>query len=108
MSINEAIRDDLVAHDIDLRRVDGDVRNKIDRRFDQLNRELKELLVRHDVHGASRLSTKQRRLKKYEVDARKAINEAFSEINTLVGKTLRGIAEAEAAAIVDTIQENMT
>lgn len=107
MSINEAIRDDLVAHDIDLRRLDGDVRNQIDRRYDALGRELRELLAKHDPHGAARSSTRQKRLGEYEADARKAINEALSDINGIVRKTLRGVARTEATALIDSIIESI-
>lgn len=107
MSLNEDIRDDLVEHDIDVRRVDGDLRNRIDKRYDELNRELRELLVRHDPHGAKRIGTRKKRLAAYEKDARKAVNAALTDINALIRKTISGIARAETSAVIDSIVESI-
>lgn len=107
MSVNEDIRDDLVAHDIDLRRLDGAVRNQVDKHFDELSGKLQELLAKHDPYGAVRTRTRQRRIRKYQADARKAINEALTEINAIVRKNLRGVARTEATAVIDSIVESI-
>lgn len=107
MSVNEDIRDDLVAHDIDLRRLDGAVRNEIDRRYDELGTKLQELLAKHNPHGAVRVGARKRRLRKYEADARKAINEALTDISKIIRKNLRGVARTEATAVIDSIVESI-
>lgn len=107
MSVNEAIRDDLVEHDLDLRRLDGDVRNQIDRRYDELDRQLKELLTRHDPHGAVRKRTREKRLREFQADARKAISAANKDANAILRKTLREVARLESTAVIDSIVESL-
>ena len=107
VSINERIRDDLVEHDIDLQRVCGDVRNKAERRWDQLGRELKGLIAKHDVHGAVRKRTREKRTAEFQIDARAAINAATKDVHDLLRTTLRGVARLESTTVVDSIMENL-
>lgn len=107
MSVNEDIRDDLVEHDIDLQRLSGDVRNKARRRWDELDRELRTLIAKHDVQGAVRKRTREKRLKEFQADARLAINAATKDIHDVLRASLRGVARLESTAVVDSIIESL-
>ena len=107
MSVNEDIRDDLVAHDIDLRRVDGDVRNRIDKRLEVLGRELSGIIARHDPNGAVRKRTREKRTVELQKDARQTINEAFREIHAMLRAALKGVARLESTVVVDAISESL-
>lgn len=107
MSVNESIRDDLVEHDIDLQRLSGDVRNKAGRRWEQLDRELRSLVAKHDVQGAVRTRTRQKRLMEFQADARTAINTATQDVHKILRSALRGVARLESTAVVDSIMESL-
>lgn len=107
MSVNEDIRDDLVEHDIDLHRLSGDVRVRAERRYDELSRELRGLVAKHDVHGAVRKSTREKRLQEFQADARTAINAAATDIHAILRRALRGVARMESIAVVDSITESL-
>lgn len=107
MSTNEEIRDDLVAHDVDLHRLAGDVRNRVERRYDELDSELRGILAKRNPHGALRRRTKQKRLQEFQADARKAIVAANQDVHDLLRSTLKGVARLESTAVVDSIKESL-
>lgn len=105
MTVNQDIRDDIAAHDIDLRRVDGAIRRKVDQRFDKLGQDLKVLTVTIDPHGAVRIGARKRRLKKLQKEARALVSAAYSEINVMVAKDLKRLTRAESEAVNQSIEE---
>lgn len=107
MSTNEEIRDDLVAHDIDLQRLAGDVRNQVDRRWNELDSELRAIIAKHNVQGAVNPRTRKKRLRKFEIDAREAINSATTDVHDLLRSALQGVARLESTAVVDSIMESL-
>jgi predicted PilT family ATPase len=87
VSANEDVRDDLVEHDIDLQRL--------------------SLTAKHDIQGAVRKSTREKRLMEFQADAREVINAATKDVHDLLRKNLRGIAKLESTAVVDSIMEGL-
>jgi hypothetical protein len=107
VSANEDVRDDLVEHDVDLQRLSGNIRNQAERRWDELSRELRALTAKHDIQGAVRKSTREKRLMEFQADAREVINAATKDVHDLLRKNLRGIAKLESTAVVDSIMEGL-
>lgn len=107
MSTNTDIRDSLAEHDIDLRRVDGGIRRRVERRLDELGRDLKGLMAKIDAHGAQHTDSREGRLVKLEKEAKALIDEAYAEINKLVGADLRAVAKTESAAILGAVAESL-
>jgi len=97
-TVNEQILDSFAEHDIDLRKLDGDIRNKVDRILVELGKDLKVLLVRIDPHGATRLDARKRRTKRLREEARPLISDAYVRIGRLVRHDLRRLSKVESKA----------
>lgn len=107
MSASVAIRDDLIEHDIDLRRVDGDVRNAVRKRLSELGKELVAIVASIDAHGAARADTRQKRLKEIEKKGREATQAAYRDIHKLVSSTSKQVATLESEKVIDVIRKNV-
>lgn len=107
MSTNTDIRDSLAEHDIDLRRVDGGIRKRVEKRLDELGRELRGLIAKVDAHGAQHADAREGRLAKLEKEAKALVDEAYAEIGKLVGADLRAVAKTESAAILGAVAESL-
>jgi hypothetical protein len=102
-TVNDKIHDDLISHDIRLRRVAGDTQKQIDGRLDQLGVDLKMLATKIDPFGASRSDARERRIARLEKESTELINEAYREINRAQADELRRIAGIETEATVQAI-----
>jgi predicted PilT family ATPase len=65
------------------------------------------LTAKHDIQGAVRKSTREKRLMEFQADAREVINAATKDVHDLLRKNLRGIAKLESTAVVDSIMEGL-
>ena len=107
MTTSEDVRDDLISHDVDIRRLDGDVRRQIERRIDKLNTDLRALAIQIDPHGAQRTDAKERRLVKLEKASKPIIRQAYAEIEKITDANTKRLARVESKTVVDTIEENL-
>lgn len=106
-SVNDEIVDSYAAHDIDIRKLDGDIRNKVDKVLVQLGRDLKDLLIRIDPYGTQRQDARKRRMSKLRDASRATIGEAYVEIGRLTRQTNRRLAKVEVKATNSIIRENL-
>ena len=106
-SVNDQIHEDLISHDIDLRRIDADCRLRAEKRLDRLGSDLADLTRRIDPVSATRNDTRKRRLAKLERQARELIREAYADIAKENAKDLKRVARAESEKTIDTIAENL-
>lgn len=102
-TVNDKIHDDLISHDIRLRRVDGDAQKRVERRLDKLGSDLKALAAKIDPFGASRADAQERRLVRLEKESTVLINEAYREINKVQREELPKIAAIESEATVQAV-----
>lgn len=106
-SVNDKIHDDLISHDISLRRVSGDESRRVERRLDRLGSDLKGLTIKIDPFGASRKDVRERRLARLEKESTELINEAYREINRVQRGELQQIAGIETEATVQALEKNL-
>ena len=104
-SVNDAIHDDLISHDISLRRVSGDETRRVERRLDELGSDLKALAVKIDPFGTNRSDARERRLARLERESTELINEAYREINKVQRGELQQVAAIETEATVSAIEK---
>jgi len=104
-SVNEQIADDLVPHDVDNRRVAGDLENRVIARLAALERELADLNLSVNPAGARQRRSKIRRLRVLNKRSRELTATAFSEINAMVRGDLGGLVRTEEAAVVGIIEK---
>ena len=102
-SVNDAIHDDLISTDIQLRRITGDCQNRAERRLDKLERDLRAEVARIDPFGTDRSDARERRLAKLEKRVRELTNEAFRDIERENREDLRRVARIESQATVQAI-----
>ena len=106
-SVNDAIHESLIEHEVHLRRVDGDRRRKIEKRIDLLGADLKALMIKIDPFVTERTDARERRLKKLDEESAKLISEAYGEISSGMTKDLKRLARAESETVVKTIAEEL-
>jgi hypothetical protein len=106
-SVNDQIHEDLIPHDIDLRRVDAHCRRKIEDRLDQLVADLAALAVKVDPHGASRNDARQRRLSKLEKESRALVREAYRDVNKMCMSDMQRIAVVEQEKQISSLESNI-
>lgn len=104
-TVNDKIHDDLISHDIRLRRVDGDAQKRVERRLDRLGADLKALTAKIDPFGTDRADARERRLARLEKESTAIITEAYREINREQRGELRQIAAIESEASVQAIEK---
>lgn len=102
-SVNDKIHDDLISHDIHLRRVIGDEQKRVERRLDRLGSDLKALAARIDPFSTSREDVRERRLSRLEKESDELIKEAYREINKIQRGELQQLAAIESEASVQAI-----
>jgi len=106
-SVNDKIHDDLISHDIALRRVDGDRRRKVEARIDRLGDDLKGLMAKIDPFGTDRADAQERRLKKLDEAAGAIIAEAYAEISKATNDDMKRMARIESENTVETIRKHL-
>lgn len=102
-SVNDQIHDDLISHDIALRRIDGGARRNVERRLDRLGADLKSLTGRIDPFGTARSDARKRRLSRLEKESKELIDTAYAEIAAQNRDDLKRVARIETNVAVDTI-----
>lgn len=103
----EEIRDELIENDVRYQRAAGHVRRLVDKRLEQLGREIKETILRIDAHGAQRNDARQRRLKKLEEEIKVLVRTAYSEVNGILKSELRKTAKVETMATAKAIRRHV-
>ena len=106
MTVNQDIRDDLISHDIDLRKLDGDARNTIDGMLDEMEKELKVKIVEIDPFTPTNTKVKEARLVRLDVATAPIIRDTYIEINKLIDERGKSVDVAESKLITDTIHDN--
>lgn len=106
-SVNDLIHDDLISHDVALRRIEGDARKRVERRLDRLGRDLKALAARIDPFGTERKDARERRVAKLEKESSEIIREAYREIERNANADLKRIANIESEASVQALTKNI-
>ena len=106
-SVNDKIHDDLISHDIRLRRVAGDAQKRIERRLDRLGSDLKGLAARIDPFSASSSAEGERRLSRLEKESEELITEAYKEINKWQRDQLERLAVLESEVTVQVLEKEL-
>lgn len=106
--VNDKIHDELISHDVKLRRVEGDAQKRVEARIDVLASDLKGLMAKIDPFGTERADAQERRLKKLDEAAAKLIAEAYGEISRQGKDDLKRIAGAEAEVSVKVIEKALS
>jgi phage-related tail protein len=106
--VNDKIHDELISHDIALRRVDGGVRKEVEARIDRLASDLKALMAKIDPFGTERADAQERRLKKLDEESAKLIAEAYGEISSGTRSDMKRVAAAESEVSVKVIEDALT
>lgn len=106
-SVNDKIHDDLIAHDVTVRRIDGACRRNAEARLDKLSLDLKALTIKIDPFGTDRLDARQRRVAKLEKEARIITAEAFADIARKNKEDLKRIARIESEVSATVIEDNL-
>jgi len=104
-SVNDKIHDDLISHDIALRRVIGSEQKRVERRLDELGSDLKALAARIDPFSASRADEQERRLARLEKESTELINDAYKEISKLQRSELEQVAAIESEATIEAVRK---
>lgn len=104
-SVNDQIHDDLISHDIKLRRVTGDEQRRIERRLDELGADLKALAIKIDPFGTDRADAQERRVSRLEKASAEIITEAYKEIDRIQRGELHQIANIETEATVQALEK---
>ena len=103
MSLNEDIRDELIPHDLLVRRAIAGVDREINARLNRLAVELRALLYRLDPAGTNRPDARQRRAAKWNVRATELTRQAFVDIERLTREANKRFAYVEAKGVSDII-----
>lgn len=104
-SVNDKIHDDLISHDIRLRRVVGDEQKRIERRLDRLGSDLKAITARIDPFSTSNTREQERRLVRLEKESTELIAEAYKDISKIQRGELEQLAAIETEAEVQAIRK---
>ena len=97
-TLNEDVRDELIEQDVQNQRASGGLQNEVDRRLQQLTRELRRVVAEVDP-GSGTPAVKRRKLKRVEELARPVIGEAFRDINAMTRNTLGRMAVTDVSAV---------
>lgn len=106
-SVNDQIHDELISHDVRLRRITGDCQNRAEKRLDKLSRDLRAEIARIDPFGTDRSDAQERRLSKLEKVARELTNEAYRDIARENKSDLKRVATIESEATVQAIEKSL-
>ena len=106
-TVNQDIRDDLISHDIDLRKVDGDTRNKVNKILDVMEKKLKGLIVEIDPFTPENTKVKDARLKRLDDAAAPIIAETYREINKFINERGKRVVVTESKQVTDAIHDNI-
>lgn len=107
MTVNQDIRDELISHDIDLRKLDGETRNKIDAILDEMEKEIKVEIVLIDPFTPTNTKVKEARLTRLDVAVAPIIAETYREIHAMMNELGRSVVVAESKAITNAIHDNI-
>ena len=107
MTVNTDIRDDLTAHDIDIRKLTGSIQSQVERRLDQMAKDVKGALSKHDPFGATRKDARINRAKALDDETKEIVSTAYREIDKLVREDLQRAARVESVSVNQVIQENL-
>lgn len=99
----ENIRDELIAHDIDLRRVSAGMARQVNARLNTMNADLRGMLARIDPGGTTRRDARERRLARIEREVQAIVDEAYREIRIIVNSDMKRVAKAETVAVANAI-----
>lgn len=102
-SVNDQIHDELISHDVNLRRVDGGAVKRVEKRLDRLGSDLKGLAAKIDPFSTSRSDARERRLARLEKESTELIIEAYREINAVQRDDLQRVGAIETQAQVEAI-----
>lgn len=106
MPTTDDLVDRLLSDDIDLARLEASEQRRVLRLLEQLRRDIRVLLQRHDPTGVQRVTFQRRRLEAMLPDVTAAIRRAYRSLNRTQEATLREIAALtgqQTAATVNTV-----
>lgn len=104
-SVNDQIHDDLISHDISLRRVLGAEQKRIERQLDELGADLKGLAAKIDPFSAGSAAEQERRLARLEKESTELIKETYKKISKEQRGELERVAAIETEATVQAIEK---
>jgi hypothetical protein len=103
--INDKIHDDLISHDIAIRRVTGDCQRRVEKRLDRLASDLKQLAAKIDPFGTDRTDARERRINRLDAESKKIIDEAYREIGKENQSDLIRVVRIEEEATVQALEK---
>lgn len=99
------VRDELISHDVRLRRVVGAEQRKYDRKAAEFERRVVALLNEIDPAGAPIEAKRMIRLARFEKRLQELAREFYGPHATEFNETLRGIARAESQAVTGALDD---
>lgn len=106
-SVNDKIHDGLIEHDVEMQRVAGGRRKRVEARLDQMADDLKAVMAKIDPFGTERSDARERRLAKLDKAAAEIIAEAYADISKATSDDLKRLARTESEQVVKTIADSL-
>lgn len=104
-SVNDKIHDDLISHDIRLRRVLGDQQKRIEKRLNKLGTDLKGITAQIDPFSVNSSKEKGSRLARLGKASTELIDAAFKDISKIQSGDLERVAAIETEATVQAVRK---
>jgi DnaJ-domain-containing protein 1 len=105
--INDKIHDDLISHDIAIRRVTGDCQRRAEKRLDRLASDLKQLTAKIDPFGTERTDARERRMERLDAESKKLIEEAYREIGKENQSDMTRLVRVEEEATLQALGKHL-
>jgi hypothetical protein len=103
--VNEQIRDETIAHTVELQRGLGSVQNRIEARLRRLDSEIAAALLRIDPMGTDRLDAQARRMERFEKKARELADKAYADVATMFESDMTSLAKLETIEAGQTLRK---
>ena len=107
-SVNEAIRDKIVEHTVDVMRTAAGLAGIIDREMTELGEDLAALVQKIDPTAPAASRFQERRRKILQEKAEKLIRERMIKIRRMMNEELKEISETEAIAAAEDLKQALS
>ncbi len=103
-SVNEVVTDELIEHEVQVRRATSGTQRRVEARINQLGRDVK--LAMTEIDPFSETDNRERIRKRTELQARvrELSKAAFQEISDMVGTDMARFAMLESDAVMDAVE----
>ena len=105
-TVNQLLRDEVVAQELQLRRVGAGINNKVQARLTQLEKDLKALLRDVDPFAVTGLRQRQR-LRKVDARSRALYSDAFGDCRRIAKEEAHRVGKAAADLMVKALRSEI-